>query len=82
MPDRIHAPVLHVEPPSGHAIRHAAPTEPEIRELRRRHKPVLARGETGQLRIEERGCVTFVLSWRTFVNHPPIMPAGALQFSP
>jgi hypothetical protein len=82
VPDCVHASVLRVESPGGHAIRHAAPPESETGKLRGRHQPVLPGGKTGQLRIEERGCVTFVLSWRTFVNHPPIVTIGAFQFSP
>ena len=67
--------------PRGHALRRAA-SQPEIRELRGRDKPVLPGGEAGQLRIEGEGCVTFVSSWPTFVIHPPIMPPRPLQISP
>jgi hypothetical protein len=62
VPERIHASELRVEPATGDAIRYRRAPESEIGELRGRYKPVLTSGEPGQLRIEERGCVTFVRS--------------------
>jgi hypothetical protein len=80
--DGVHASVLPVEPPGGHALCHGAARESGLDELSGRDQPVLPGGQAGQLRIEGRGCVTFVSSWATFVNHPPIMPPRAFQITP
>jgi hypothetical protein len=71
-----------VEPAGPHAVRHPAATEPRGRELRAGDHAVLPARHGRDSSVDSRRWTTFVLSWRTFVSHPPSVAIGAFQLTP
>ncbi|HEY6693582.1 MAG TPA: hypothetical protein VI006_12080 [Solirubrobacteraceae bacterium] len=70
-----------VEAAGPHALRSPVSVEAGRRELRARDHAVLPARHRRDPSVNA-GCVTFVASWATFVNHPPSVAATAFQFTP
>ena len=80
MAHRVHPAVKGVEPAGSHALGNGRPGQTDGLELGGRDQSVLPPRHRRDPPID-RGCVTFVNPWFTFVAHPPIVTADASRVS-